>query len=332
MTMDIVVNSQLPDIYVEDCKIYDDIKSLLWFGDGPYKNLSKEHIYTHDEYLIYEGIKIRIPHLSVKTIEPSLIFMNMPVQKPIDESLVPRPPYYPTYIELTPEQRWIYLKLLSNPYNANIDIGYVFIFYYGLERHLIEGDFHSAFNVILKLRNVHKNKSFHYYSGNALILSALWKGKGEYIPLFIKSLENEYEYNFSDNLLIMSYFSFNVPFLPRDIMIMAKTFLYRKMNYIKNNPDVFLKCLTEIIKEKTGMDYVDLKTFYTTDVIEKLHRANTPIYANMSMVDKEISIPILVTNMKFKGHMLMYLTLAHEKTKVELAEIRKNSKKKLIKE
>ena len=81
----------------------------------------------------------------------------------------------------------------------------MFILYYGLERHLLEGDFHSAFNVILKLRDVHKNKSFQSYSGNALILSALLQKKGEYIPSFIKSLDKEYEFNFSDNLLLMSY-------------------------------------------------------------------------------------------------------------------------------
>jgi len=327
---DIISNSNLPDIYVEDYKVHDDIKSLLWFGDGIYKNITKAQMSSEGEYYEIGGYRIRISYHGGSDIEPSLILMNMPIKQPVDEVLIPRPPYYPQYIGLTPEQRWIYLKLLNNPYNDKIDIGYVFILYYGLERHLLHGDFHSAFNVILKLRDVHKNKSFQYYSGNALILSALWKGKGEYIPLFIKSLDKEYEFNFNENLLLMSYYSFNVPFTAKDIMRFAKTVLFNKTTYIKNNPDIFEKCLKDVIKEKAGIDYVDLKNYFTDEVISKLKRFNSTIYANTSLIDQEISIPVLITNVKFKAEMLMYLILTHEKTKKEIADMRKNAKVKRI--
>ena len=325
VTKDVATKHPLPDIYVEEFKIHDDIKSLLWFGDGIYKNITKEQMNNSVTYSI-GNYKIKIPLNGGLDLEPSLIFMSMPMKQPVDEILIPRPPYYPHYVGLTPEQRWIYLKLLSNPYNPKIDIGYVFILYYGLERHLLHGDFHSAFNVILKLRGVHKNKSFQYYSGNALILSALWKGKGEYIPPFIKSLGDEREYHFSVNLLLMSYYSFNVPFQPKDIMLTAKEFLFTKTNYIKNNHDVFENCLKETIKEKTGLEHINLKDFFTDSVVESLRRFDTHIYANTSLVSTEISIPILITNQKFKSHMLMYLILAHEKTKQKLAEMRKKTK------
>jgi len=325
VTKDVATKHPLPDIYVEEFKIHDDIKSLLWFGDGIYKNITKEQMNNSVTYSI-GNYKIKIPLNGGLDLEPSLIFMNMPMKQPVDEILIPRPPYYPHYVGLTPEQRWIYLKLLSNPYNPKIDIGYVFILYYGLERHLLHGDFHSAFNVILKLRGVHKNKSFQYYSGNALILSALWKGKGEYIPPFIKSLGDEREYHFSVNLLLMSYYSFNVPFQPKDIMLTAKEFLFTKTNYIKNNPDVFENCLKETMQEKTGLGYVNLKNFFTDIVVENLHRFDTVIYANTSLVSTKVSIPVLITNQEFKSHMLMYLILAHDKTKQKLAEMRKKAK------
>jgi hypothetical protein len=329
---DIVPKSQVPDIYVENYKIHDDIKSLLWFGDGKYKNITKAQMSSEGEYYEIGGYRIRISYHGGADIEPSLILMNMPIKQPVDEMLIPRPPYYPQYVGLTPEQRWIYLKLLTNPYNDKIDIGYVFILYYGLERHLLHGSFDQAFNVILKLRDVHKNKSFQSYSGNALILSALWKGKGEYIPLFIKSLDKEYEFYFDENLFLMSYYSFDVPFLPRDIMRMSKTFFFKNANYIKNNPDVFEKCLKEIIKEKSGLEYVNLKNYFTDEVISKVKRAEPIIYANTSLIDQKISIPVLITNIKFKAEMLMYLTLAHEKTKKEVAEMRKNKRVKRIEE
>lgn len=329
---DIVPVSNLPNIYVENYKIHDDIKSLLWFGDGKYKNITRAQMSSEGEYYEIGGYRIRISYHGGADIEPSLILMNMPVKQPVDETLIPRPPYYPQYVRLTPEQRWIYLKLLTNPYNDRIDIGYVFILYYGLERHLLHGSFDQAFNVILKLRDVHKNKSFQSYSGNALILSALWKGKGEYIPLFIKSLDKEYEFHFDENLLLMTYYSFNVPFTAKDIMRFAKTVYFRKMNYIKNNPDIFEKCLKDVIKEKAGIDYVNLRNYFTDDVISKLKRFEPIIYANTSLVDQTISIPVLITNIKFKSEMLMYLILAHEKTKTEIAEMRKNKKIKRIEE
>ena len=326
-TRETVTESSLPGIYyVEEFKIHDDIKYLLWFGDGIYQNITKAQMNNSVTYSI-GNYKVKIPLNGGLDLEPSLIFMNMPIKQPADEMLIPRPSYYPHYANLTPEQRWIYLKLLTNPYDSKINIGYVFILYYGLERHLLHGDFHSAFNVILKLRDVHKNKSFQSYSGDALILSALWRGKGDYIPLFIKSLWNEREYHFSVNLLLMCYYSFNVPFQSKDLMLTAREFLFAKTNYIKNNPDVFENCLKETIQEKTGLEYVNLKHFFTDIVVENLRRFDTIIYANTSLVSTKISIPVLITNVEFKGHMLMYLTCAHDKTKQKLAEVRKKQKR-----
>jgi len=128
----------------------------------------------------------------------------------------------------------------------------------------------------------------------------------------------------------MSYYSFNVPFTAKDIMRFAKTVLFNKTTYIKNNPDIFEKCLKDVIKEKAGIDYVDLKNYFTDEVISKLKRFNSTIYANTSLIDQEISIPVLITNVKFKAEMLMYLILTHEKTKKEIADMRKNAKVKRI--
>jgi len=323
---DIAVKPQLPDTYIDKFKIHDDIKYLLWFGDGPYKNLTREEMDSEGNCYSVGNGKIRISFSIGHDVEPSLIFINMPVKQPVDEQLIPRPPYYPQYVGLTPEQRWIYLKLLTDPYNTKIDIGYVFILYYGLERHLLKGDFDSAFKVIMKLRDVHKNSSFQGYSGNALILSALWKGKGEYIPMFINSLNNEYEYNFSENLLLMSYYSFNVPLLPRDIMRMAKSFDFTNMNYIKKNPDVFENNLTRIINNENNTDHIDLKKYFTESEINNFKRMDCTIYANTSFIKNKISIPLLINNMMLKTDINRFLTAAHEATKKELAGSRKKKR------
>jgi hypothetical protein len=54
-----------------------------------------------------------------------------------------------------------------------VDIGYVFIFYYGLERHLISGNYSEAIDTILTLRKTHNHPSFLSYSANALVISAI---------------------------------------------------------------------------------------------------------------------------------------------------------------
>ena len=72
----------------------------------------------------------------VKTLspgEPSTIYVRMLIKEPPGESEVPRPNYYPTYAGLSPEQKWLYLSWLRDIV-APIDVGYLFIYYYGLER------------------------------------------------------------------------------------------------------------------------------------------------------------------------------------------------------
>ena len=41
----------------------------------------------------------------------------------------------------------------------------------------------------------------------------------------------------------------------------------------------------------------------------------------------KVSILVLITNQEFKSHMLMYLILAHDRTKQKLAEMRKEAKR-----
>jgi hypothetical protein len=310
------------DFTVQNFRIHADIKKLLWFGDGPLKNFFSK----------LETFPIGLPGMGKQTItgwsaEPSCIYSGALVKEPADASVIPRPPYSPHYVYLKPEQRWIYLNFLADPYNKNIDIGYVFLLYYGLERHLMFGDFDSAFRVILKLRGVHKHKSFQKYSGNALILSALYKKKGEYIPLFMNSLNNENEFNVPDNLLLMCYYSFNVPLLPRDIMRMAKT-IYEDMYYIKKRPDIFEQCLGKIIKERTGSESIDLRSYFTESELKKISYERKDIFANIHANDDDVRVPRLADIPDFKKDMLVFLLLAREEVKSELAEAKKAGRKK----
>ena len=161
--------------------IHDDIKGLIWIADGIYRNYEKRE---NKETYRMGSILVTI---AMNHEEPSLIYTKEKIVIPNDYMLVERPPYWPTFLNLSPEQKGVYMRLLSNPYDSSINIGFVFLLYYGLERHLLYGDFERALKVIIKLRDAHKNKSFQSYSANAIVLTCLIKQRGDLVLEFIKT-------------------------------------------------------------------------------------------------------------------------------------------------
>jgi hypothetical protein len=299
--------------------LHEDLKGLVWFGDGPLKNYINENISKNT----FENSGIKITFRMTGDEEPSLIYTKQHIIIPSDFSSIERPPYFPTYSGLTPEQKGVYIRLLQNPYNNSIDIGFVFILYYGLERHLLIGDYENAFKVILKLRDIHTNTSFQSYSANAIILTSLMQNRGEYALEFIKSIDKDYEYNFSNNLFLLCYYSFDIPLSARDIMRMAKTFEFTNQNYIKKYSDIFVRVLKELMIEKYGADTIQISSILSKGDISKLSNQTIPIFANTSIRDKNIPVPMICENFKLKKEFNILLENAHEKVKKEVTELRK---------
>ena len=204
-------------VSVKGLTIHNDLRDLVWIGDGKYKNYKKAP--SEKNTMEINGFQISIAFMNHE--EPSLIYTNQKVVQPKNINDVERPSYFPTYSSLTPEQKWLYLKLLSNPYDTSIDIGFIFILYYGLERHLLNGNFEEAIDVIFKLRDVHTNKSFQTYSANAIVLACMLHQRGDLVLEFIESLDKEHELAFSDNLFLICYINFDLPLLLKDIMRMS---------------------------------------------------------------------------------------------------------------
>ena len=74
---------------------------------------------------------------SIREDEASCIDLSLEVGKPAWEAAGALG-YYPTYAKLSPSQRANYLSWLSNGRTGALaDIGYAFLFFYGLERRLI---------------------------------------------------------------------------------------------------------------------------------------------------------------------------------------------------
>ena len=269
--------------------IHEDLKGLVWIADGEYKNyVSKENSYKSFET---NGIRFTISFMGQD--EPSLIYTNQEIAVPENVQDIESPPYFPTYSRLTPEQKWIYLQLLANPYNTNIDIGFVFILYYGLERHLLEGDFVRAFRVILKLRDVHQNKSFQTYSANALVLTSMLHQRSDLALEFIESLDKDHEFAFSDDLFLICYFSFNIPLKASDIIRMAKTFGFTNTNYIKKQTEIFTEVLLSVMKSEIGGSEFDIKSFINKMEIKKVKVEEVSIFANTSIINQKFPVPKL---------------------------------------
>ncbi len=314
-------------ITIANMLVHNDLQGLLWIADGRHKNYKKV-VKKENQMEFYFGERRLLLTLHHEE-EPSLVYTRMRIKEVEDISSVPRPPYYPSYKDLSPEQKWVYLNLLTNPYNPNIDVGFVFILYYGLERHLLLGDIEQAFRIILKLRDVHNNNSFQHYSATALILSAMLRERGDLVEEFIASLDKDYEFNFPHNLFLLCYYSFNIPVQARDIMRMAKTFEWTNLNYIKKQTDLFLESLSQIIKERHGgKDFIILKDLVTEKDLQKLKTGEHQMFANMSIIDHLLDVPKMDKLLKLRKEMHFLLEKAHNTTKAKLAEMRKLNRQK----
>ncbi|MDB8556725.1 TerB N-terminal domain-containing protein [Turicibacter sanguinis] len=299
-------------------KVHPDLKNLLWIADGPKKNYIPK---DSNQSIEYKGICIKFSSFSSQ--EPSLISIKLPIKKVNNPQDIQRPSYFPTYAGLTKEQRGVYWNLLENPYSGEFNIGYVFILYYGLERHLLEGDFDSAFRVILKLRDVYDNASFQSYSACALIITCLIRQREDLIVEFYQSLDKKYELNFSDNLYLLCKMGLQSPLTALDIIRMAKTFEFNNQNYIKKYPDLFLKNMIETMQNNLGAEELDISKYMGDYVWRDLPKQSLPIFSNISIRDKSIDIPLISENFNLKKVIYDLLEQTHKKVKTELAQLRK---------
>lgn len=124
--------------------------------------------------------------------EPALICADLPVisprtnsnEFPTDESLG----YWPSYGLLSKESRGAYLDWLATDRSAgNTPIGFVFLYFYGFERFVVENgqdnkieeeQFEDIFDEVLRLHKVFaSNRSFAGYSANLLEFMYLVKPK-----------------------------------------------------------------------------------------------------------------------------------------------------------
>lgn len=151
------------------------------------KNLSPKARWIGNDEAINVGGKaltVRMVYFAEKTDrtfnhEPSLIDGQLPVQTTHVDFTEKLTGYWPSYSGISPAARCGYLQWLSEGRCApSVDIGYVFIFFYGLERRVIvdsitdeaaRSELPAIADEIERLKNLYGgNSSFRNYASNLL--------------------------------------------------------------------------------------------------------------------------------------------------------------------
>lgn len=107
-----------------------------WFGPGEAASVAG-HVLPGG--LLYVGSHLN-PIAGYREVEPAMINPMLPVGSSIDwsgETMT----YWPSYSDIRPECRGAYLRWLADGRrDPTVGIGYVFLFFYGLERRLLHDD------------------------------------------------------------------------------------------------------------------------------------------------------------------------------------------------
>jgi hypothetical protein len=208
---------------------------------------------THINISLDENGHVKIDSTKKQIPDPSTIYVYLPVTENYN---VEQLPYWPHYIDMSPGQRYTYLNWLRNVDNP-IDPGYVFLYYYGLERHLLMGNFEKALNQIIRLRNMHKNKSFQKYSEGALIHSCIMRNR---LDLLLNLHERTEISGFSNAQFLLAY-SLKCNLSVQNLLqVFYKAFnLSRKA--IKENYNLIEECTKVILLSKYDEESFSIKDY-----------------------------------------------------------------------
>lgn len=293
----------------------------MWFPEGPYKNFNPD---TTKKRFEVDGIVIEFSYGigGFGSIEPSAIYYKLPIKPIYNSEDVPRLPYFPSYAGMTPEQRWNFLNWLRN-IDSDIYIGYVFVFYYGLERHLFFGKYEQAFKTVLRLRQHHRNNSFLSYSTNALMATCLIYNRTDLFNDYIES-EKKYEKNKISDIYLIAKYGIGLNLSAVELIALSKEIGFSNQRYIKNERELFTKELKKILIKKYGKDEFPLNKYSIKDWPLKPET----LMANYSIDSSKrfIKLPCLKEYKQFKKEVYTLLEETHENVKQIISNIRKKTK------
>lgn len=249
--------------------------------------------------------------------EPSTIYASLPVTWPApSEESVAKLGYFPSYAGMSPDQRGVYLSWLQDVARP-IEIGYVFTYYYGLERHLIEGETELAVDEVLLLRKHHPNKSFQTYSASALLHASLMRGRSD----ILQRLYTDHELDFFGNSSLLLLYQQRLKLLPEMLMALAEQMHGVNRRYLKSERDLYREQMLHVLMEECGEHAYAFCDRYDLDAVEGIPYA---IFANVSLPPdtRSPSLPNLMNHPPFVEEMSAFFQKTHERTKAAKRRVR----------
>lgn len=238
--------------------------------------------------------------------EPSLIWTKLAV-KPNDD-LEGRAMYWPVYAQFTPEHRYQYLHWLKD-IEQPTNLSYVFLYFYGLERHMLVGNYDGAVDEILRLLKAHDKSSFRSYAARSLIVASLVHNRLDIIERAPFLLEEEVDEALALRIVKGTTMS------PEDIISIASRVGFTNKRYIKLHPERFKHHLQMVIDEFETEHGKVLSIFKLSD----FKKANLSVFANMSIPEaaRQAQIPQILEDHRFQAAMRNALQEAHNRVKAE---------------
>ena len=221
--------------------------------------------------------------------EPSLIWAQLPVVA--NNELETKPMYYPSYSGLSPKHRFQYLNWLRD-ITKETNLSYVFLYYYGLERHLLLGDYDKAVEEILKLLQHNNKGTFKNYATRALLVASLEKKRYDIFdkaPFLLKDLNNE---------SIFLRFKTGKDLNAKEVIELVWLSGLKNRYYLKKYPEQF---------EKELQRRIDTHKYSMGLTLKNLQYEKSNVFANLS-IPGNTRIPQIMYDLRFKKVLNQLLT------------------------
>jgi len=278
--------------------IPEPTRSLLFYTNEPIENRVSSMGYEMKIVISDSGVKLENNDAGKKKLfaEPSLIWLRLRVEKNRDKNQDKI--YYPTYFDLSPRSRYEYLcwlKDVTQPTN----LSYVFLYYYGLERHLVLGKYDLAVSEINRLVKYHDKGTFKSYVSASLIAASLYHKRYDVLDKisFLRYIP-------SNPLLYLLYLSGNDISVEQIIELVYRVG-FKNTRYLKLKPEIFTTILSERLADFTKNNGSVLSKID----VENIKKEKEIYFANLSFprAIREIETPQFFKDNNFCAILLSLL-------------------------
>ncbi|MGI6423094.1 MAG: TerB N-terminal domain-containing protein [Candidatus Dojkabacteria bacterium] len=309
-------SSQSP---TESLLIPEPTRSLVWMTDEDPSLAESPTSINIVISLTDDGVSTSKKEKGIHS-EPSMIWKKLRVTP--NSNLEEDAMYWPTYFRFTPEQRYQYINWLRD-ITQPTNLSYVFLYFYGLERHLLVGNYDDAVLEIRRLLLAHKAQSFQSYAMTSLIMASLARQRNDIINMVPEILESEA----NEALLLRMIYGTSIS--AEDVIDMSSRVGFTNKRYIKAYPDLFKTTLQRNIDQFEKEYGPILKQFD----ISKMKKEERSVFANMSIPEEYrcIKIPQVFENKKFTNAMKTMLQNTHDEVKQILKDMRQSKNKIVVK-